>query len=257
MARLVVHMLPCLQDNYAFLIHAEGSLDAVAIDTPDADAIAREAQRLGLRVAEVWNTHWHPDHAGGNLALKAGGARVTGPVGERVDIPGLDRPAREGDRIALGPIDATVIETPGHTLGHIAYHFPHDRVLFIGDTLFALGCGRLFEGTPDQMWASLSKLMALPDDTLVYCAHEYTASNARFALTIEPDNAALSARWAEIQDRRARNLATVPTTIGEEKATNPFLRAALSHVQKAVGMEGASAASVFAEIRRRKDSFRG
>ncbi len=256
MTRLAVHMFPCLEDNYAFLIHAEGGIDAVAIDTPDAEAIAAEAARLGLRVAQVWNTHWHPDHAGGNLAFKASGARITGPVGERIEIPGLDRPARAGDQVSVDGAGATVIETPGHTQGHIVYHFPQDRILFVGDTLFALGCGRLFEGSAQDMWESLSKLAALPDDTVVYCAHEYTAANARFALTVEPENPALQARWTEIQDLRARGMPTVPTTIGAERQTNPFLRAHLPEVQAAVGMAGASPAEVFAEIRRRKDIFR-
>lgn len=256
MTRLAVHMFPCLEDNYAFLIHAEGGSQAVAIDTPDAGAIAAEAARLGLQVTQIWNTHWHPDHAGGNLAFKAEGARITGPVGERVDIPGLDTPARAGDQAQVDGLVASVIETPGHTQGHIVYHFAQDRIVFVGDTLFSLGCGRLFEGSAADLWASLSKLAALPDDTRVYCAHEYTASNARFALTVEPDNPALQARWAEIQDLRARGLPTVPTTIGAERQSNPFLRAHLPEVQAAVGMEGAPPAEVFAEIRRRKDSFR-
>ena len=252
-----VRMFPCLQDNYGFLVHDRETGETAAIDTPDADEILRQAQAAGWRITQIWNTHWHADHAGGNLALKAAtGAHITAPEGEGGRIQGVDRAVREGEVVTLGASSAAVIGTGGHTLGHIAYHFAEDGVAFVGDTLFALGCGRLFEGKPAQMWESLSKLRALPPDTTVYCAHEYTQANARFALSVDGANAALRDYAAEVDARRARGEPTVPTTIGRERAANPFLRADAPELARAVGLAGATPEAVFAEMRARKDNFR-
>lgn len=257
-AALQIHQFPCLQDNYGFLLHDPDSGETATIDTPDADIILGEAENRGWRITQIWNTHHHWDHAGGNGAVKAQtGARITGPDYVAARIAGLDRTVREGDRVPLGRHEASVIFTPGHTSGHIVYHLPEAGVAFVGDTLFALGCGRLFEGTAQEMWASLSKLAALPDETRVYCAHEYTQANARFALSLDPDNEALKAYAGEVDERRARGEPTVPTTIGREKAANPFLRPQDRDIRRRLGMDKADDSDVFGEIRRRKDGFRG
>lgn len=251
-----VRIFPCLNDNYGFLVRDRESGETAAVDAPDAGEILRQAEEAGWRITQIWNTHWHPDHAGGNLALKeATGARITAPAGEGGKIRGVDRAVHEGDTVTLGAATALVIETGGHTLGHIAYHFPDDHVAFVGDTLFALGCGRLFEGTAAQMWASLSKLRALPPETTVYCAHEYTQANARFALSVDAANAALRDYAAEIDEKRARGEPTVPTTIAKERAANPFLRADDPDLARVVGLAGAAPEAVFAEVRKRKDHF--
>jgi hydroxyacylglutathione hydrolase len=252
---LQIHQFPCLEDNYGFLIHDPASGATATIDTPDADEIMRQADAKGWRITEIWNTHWHPDHAGGNAAIKAKtGAKVTGPA--EVERIGLapDRIVDEGDRVTLGNAEARVLNVGGHTLGHIAYVFDADKVAFVGDALFSLGCGRLFEGTPQQMWTSLQKIAALPDDATLYCAHEYTQSNARFAINVDPANAALQARVDEIGELRAQGRPTVPMTLRVEKATNPFLRAPL--LKRAIGMENASDWEAFGEIRKRKDNFK-
>ena len=247
---LTVHQFPCLSDNYGFLIRDEASGKVATIDTPDAQAILTELDKLGWSLDLILNTHWHPDHAGGNAALKAAtGATIAGPA-EVTRIAPLDRTLSGGDTIALGETRFDVIDSGGHTLGHITYHDTADGVAFVGDTLFALGCGRLFEGTPEQMWESLSRVADLPDDTTVYCAHEYTASNARFALSVD-DDPALKARTDQIFAARERGEPTVPTTIKAEKATNPFLRAPL------LRPDAATPAQAFAEIRAAKDSFKG
>jgi hydroxyacylglutathione hydrolase len=247
---LTVHQFPCLSDNYGFLIRDEATGKVATIDTPDADAILAELDTLGWSLDLILNTHWHPDHAGGNEALKkATGATITGPS-EVTRIAPLDRVVRGGDVVTLGETRFEVIDVGGHTLGHIAYHDGADDIAFVGDTLFALGCGRLFEGTPEQMWDSLARVTALPDDTTVYCAHEYTASNARFALSVD-DAPALKARAEAVFAARERGEPTVPTTIAAEKATNPFLRAPL------LRPNAASPAQAFAEIRAAKDSFKG
>ncbi|HEY8618139.1 hydroxyacylglutathione hydrolase [Phenylobacterium sp.] len=251
---LTVHQFPCLSDNYGFLGRDEASGLAVCVDTPEAGAILREVERLGWKLDLILNTHWHPDHAGGNAEIKAAtGARVVGPA-EVTRISPLDREVRGGDFVLLGETRFEVLESGGHTLGHLAYYDADDGVAFVGDTLFALGCGRLFEGKPEQMWASLQRLAALPDDTRVYCAHEYTASNARFALSVD-DDAALQARAARIFAARERGEPTVPTTIGLEKATNPFLRAPL--LAERVGAAGKPDHEAFAAVRAAKDMFRG
>ncbi|NWG91789.1 MAG: hydroxyacylglutathione hydrolase [Parvularculaceae bacterium] len=252
-----IRQFPCLSDNYGYLVRDAATGAVATIDTPDAEAIDAALAREGWRLTHILNTHWHPDHAGGNVALKERwGCRVIGPRGEAAKIPGLDAAVGEGDIVALGRSRACVHDTPGHTLGHIIYHFPDDKAAFVGDTIFALGCGRLFEGTPGQMWSSLSKIAALPPETLLYCAHEYTQSNARFALTVDPENPALAARAAEIAELRRRGAPTVPTSVDDELQTNPFLRAQDPGVQRAVGLSGADPVAVFAEVRRRKDNFK-
>ena len=249
---LIVRQFPCLSDNYGFLAKDEASGQVACIDTPDAGAILRELDAAGWSLNLILNTHWHPDHAGGNARLKAAtGCEIIGPA-EVTRIAPLDRTVAGGDIVDLGETRFEVIETGGHTLGHIAYFDAADRVAFVGDTLFALGCGRLFEGTAEQMWASLSRLAALPEDTRVYCAHEYTASNARFALSVDPDPA-LKARAEAVFAARARGEATVPTTIGAEKATNPFLRAPAL----ALGRKAGAAHEAFAAVRAAKDVFKG
>ncbi|MBA4209148.1 MAG: hydroxyacylglutathione hydrolase [Parvibaculum sp.] len=256
MAKLEIHQFPCLNDNYGYLVHEPSSGATAAIDTPEVKPILDALAEKRWTLTHILNTHHHFDHAGGNEELKAKtGCIVIGPKGEQEKIPGIDRAVGEGDIVELGAARARVIDVPGHTRGHIAYSFDEEHIAFVGDTLFALGCGRLFEGTPQQMWTSLGKLMALPDDTTVYCAHEYTQSNARFALSVEPQNAALAARAREIDEKRARGEWTVPTTIGLEKATNPFLRAASTDLRHTIGLESASDVEVFAETRKRKDNF--
>ncbi len=253
---LQIHQFPCLEDNYGFLIHDDESGATATIDTPDSAEILRQAAAKGWAITDVWNTHWHPDHAGGNAEIAAKtGARVTGP-GEVERIgKAPDRVVDEGDIVALGGVKARVLNVGGHTLGHIAYVFDDPKVAFVGDALFSMGCGRLFEGTPQQMWTSLSKLAALPDAATLYCAHEYTGSNARFAISIDPDNAALQARVAEVAALRAQGKPTVPMNLRLEKDTNPFLRAPL--LKAALGMESAQDWEAFGEVRRRKDVFKG
>ena len=251
---LTVRQFPCLSDNYGFLIRDDASGKTGCIDTPDAAAILRELKTAGWGLDFILNTHWHPDHAGGNAEIQAAtGCQIVGPA-EVTRIAPLDRTVVGGDTVALGETTFQVIETGSHTLGHIAYFDAPDRIAFVGDTLFALGCGRLFEGKPEQMWASLSRLAALPDDTKVYCAHEYTASNARFALSVDA-GPALKARADAVFAARERGEWTVPTTIGLEKATNPFLRAPL--LAAAVGKAGAPHYEAFAAVRAAKDSFKG
>lgn len=223
---LSVVRIPVLSDNYVWLLHDDASGETVVIDPAVADPVLAEAAERGWTISQIWNTHWHGDHVGGNAEIKAAtGCLITGPTAEAVKIGSLDRKVGEGDKVRIGDHVATVMEVPAHTAGHIAYHLADDHIIFVGDTLFAMGCGRLFEGTADQMFANMTRLAALPDDTMVYCAHEYTQSNGRFALTIEPDNEALAARMAQVDAARGRGEATVPTTIGLERATNIFMRA--------------------------------
>ncbi|MEQ9660983.1 MAG: hydroxyacylglutathione hydrolase [Parasphingopyxis sp.] len=219
--------IPVLNDNYVWLVHEPESGETMVIDPAVADPVLDAAKARGWTITQIWNTHWHPDHTGGNEAIKAAtGCTITGPGAEEARIPTLDVKVAEGDTARLGDVKAKVIDVPAHTAGHIAYHIPSEGVAFVGDTLFAMGCGRLFEGTAEQMYANMRKLEALPDETRVYCAHEYTQSNGEFALTAEPENEALQERMAEVIAMRGRGEATVPTTIAAEKATNPFMRAA-------------------------------
>lgn len=256
MAALQIRQIPCLQDNYGYLIHDPASGLTASVDTPDAAAIERALAAEGWKLDYILNTHHHFDHAGGNLALKAKtGCVIVGSRADAARIPGIDVLVGEGDRFALGEHEARVLETSGHTVGHICYVFDADKAAFVGDTLFSMGCGRLFEGTPAQMWQSLQKLMALPDDVRVYCAHEYTQSNGRFAVTMEPKNAALATRVADVAALRAAGEPTIPSTIGLEKATNPFLRPASPELRQTLEMPVAPDAEVLGETRRRKDRF--
>ncbi|WP_019053435.1 hydroxyacylglutathione hydrolase [Sphingobium xenophagum] len=223
---LDVVRIPVLSDNYVWLMHDAASGETVVIDPAVADPVLAAAQARGWTIGQIWNTHWHGDHVGGNAAIKAAtGCTITGPAAEADKIGTLDRMVGEGDEVRIGAHVATVMEVPAHTAGHIAYHLADEHIAFVGDTLFAMGCGRLFEGTAAQMFANMARLAALPDETRVYCAHEYTLSNGRFALGVEPDNAALAARMVEVEAARVRGEATVPTTIGLERATNIFMRA--------------------------------
>lgn len=256
MSKLEIRQLPCLSDNYGYLVHDPASGETVAIDTPDADAYLAAAAETGWTITQIWNTHHHFDHAGGNAALKAAtGARITAPAYDKHRISPADIFVENGDTVQLGDLSADVVFTPGHTTGHIVYHFASGHVAFVGDTLFALGCGRLFEGSPADMWASLSRLRQWPDDTVIYCAHEYTQSNAAFALSIDPANGALKAYADEVAALRAKGLPTVPTRLSREKAANPFLRADDPALAAAIGMAGQDAVAVFAEVRARKDAF--
>lgn len=241
---LEIVRVPVLSDNYVWLVHEPVSGETMAVDPAVAEPVLEAAATQGWRITQIWNTHWHPDHTGGNAEIKAAtGCTITGPAAEAERIPTLDRHVGEGDRVRLGALEAVVLEVPAHTAGHIAYHFASEHAVFVGDTLFAMGCGRLFEGTAAQMFANMQRLAALPDDTQVYCAHEYTLSNGRYAAVAEPGNDAIAARLAEVERARARGEATVPTTIGLERATNPFMRA-----RDAVQL---------AERRAAKDTFRG
>ena len=250
-----IHQFPCLNDNYGFLLHDKTSGETAAIDTPDGDRYLSEADAKGWKITSIWNTHWHPDHTGGNLkVIEATDCNVIGPADEASKIPGIDCKLRAGDAISFGHIQVKVIGVPGHTIGHLAYYLPTENVAFVGDALFALGCGRIFEGDPAMMWHSLLKLRNLPFDTTIYCAHEYTQANAEFAITLDPDNQALIDYCEEIENKRSRGEWTVPTTIKKEMGANPFLRCDNAVLQTLVGTSG-DAVATFAEIRARKDNF--
>jgi hydroxyacylglutathione hydrolase len=236
--------IPALSDNYIWLAHDDVSGETVVVDPAQAAPLLAAAQARGWTISAIWNTHWHPDHTGGNAAIKdATGATVIAPAAEAAKIPTADRLVGEGDIVMLGAHAARVIDVPAHTAGHIAYHLADDSIVFVGDTLFAMGCGRLFEGTAEQMFGNMQRLAALPGETAVYCAHEYTQSNGRYALVAEPDNEELAERMAEVDRMRAQGLPTVPTTIALERATNPFMRA--------------TSVTQLAERRTAKDHFRG
>lgn len=254
---LNVELIPAFQDNYIYLLRAPGS-DAVGIvDAGDAVPAIAELERQGLTLTHIFNTHHHPDHVGGNDALKARfpNAVLIGPASETARIPAMDVTVSDGDRVEFGPLSFKAIAVPGHTRGHVAYWTEQGQAVFSGDTLFAMGCGRMFEGNAAQMWNSLGKLKWLPSVTRVYCGHEYTQTNARFALTVDPDNKVLADRAAEVAHLRAAGKPTIPSTIGLENETNPFLRADEPGIAKAIGMPGADPVEVFAEIRLRKDNF--
>ena len=253
---LEIAQFPCLSDNYGFLLHDPVSELTAAIDTPDANAIFAELERRNWRLTHIFNTHHHADHAGGNLKLKdRTGCQIVGPRADAKRIPGIDLGVGDGDQVPFGGHRIDVFETPGHTTGHIVYFVPDAQAAFVGDTLFALGCGRLFEGSPSQMWNSLQKILRWPDDTKIYCAHEYTLANAEFALTVEPDNMALVARAREIAALRRDGRPTVPTTLELERKTNPFLRPSSPNLQRTIGLAGADEVSVFARTRELKDRF--
>ncbi|WP_205627911.1 hydroxyacylglutathione hydrolase [Ruegeria marisrubri] len=253
---LEIVTIPCLSDNYAFLAHSAESGETALVDAPEAAPILAELSRRGWRLSHVLLTHHHYDHVDGLAEILAEHpARVVGAAADAHRLPPLDVRVSDGDTFKVGGELVRVLEVPGHTIGHVAYYMPQSRVVFTADSLMALGCGRLFEGTAPQMWASLSKLAALPDDTLVCSGHEYTQANGRFAETIEPENPALQRRIADIARARAAGEPTVPSLLALEKATNPFLRAAEPGIQANLGMTGADPADVFAEIRARKDRF--
>lgn len=235
--------VPVLTDNYVWLVHDPASGETVAVDPSVAEPVLAAAAPRGWRISQVWNTHWHPDHTGGNDAIRtATGCTITGPA-EAERVSKMDRIVAGGDRARIGEYFAELIDIPAHTAGHVAFHLPAAAVAFVGDTLFAMGCGRLFEGDAVQMYASLGRLAALPAETRIYCGHEYTLANGRFALTVEPDNQALVDRVEQVQAVRERGEVTLPTTIALERATNPFVRAAN--------------VTEFAERRAAKDAFRG
>lgn len=250
---LEIHQFPCLSDNYGFLLHDSASGETAAIDTPDGAEYLRQAKAKGWRITQIWNTHWHPDHAGGNAAIvEATGAQVIAPQ-EVERIAEIDRVVAHGDAVTLGEHRADIVDVSGHTNGHIAYHLPEDGIAFVGDSVFALGCGRMFEGEPEQFWASLQRIKALPGDTTLYCAHEYTEANAKFARHADPDNQALADYAAEIAARRERDEPTVPTQLDRELATNPFLRADDPALMAKWG--GSAPHETFAALRAAKDAF--
>lgn len=226
-AMLEIIRIPVLSDNYVWLVHEPVSQETMVVDPAVADPVLAEADKRGWQITQIWNTHWHPDHTGGNAAIKeATGCRITGPEAEQERIPTLDNMVKEGDTVRLGEVEANVIDVPAHTAGHIAFHIADEKVVFVGDTLFAMGCGRLFEGTAAQMYDNMQKLSKLPGETRVFCAHEYTQANGEYALVAEPENLALKERMKAVLAARAKGEATVPTTIALEAATNPFMRAA-------------------------------
>ena len=256
LSALEIVTVPCLSDNYAYLLRDAGTGAVAVIDAPEAAPIIAALAARGWGLDCIWLTHHHGDHVGGLAALvERFGAKVLGAAADADRLPGLDQAVREGETIALGASKAVVIDVSGHTLHHIAFHFPRAKALFSGDALFVLGCGRVFEGTHAMMWASLSKLARLDPATTVWCGHEYTLANLKFARTIEPDNKALAEQGAVIEAARAAGRPTVPSTIGRELAANPFLRAKEAPLQAALGLEGADPAAVFGEVRRRKDAF--
>lgn len=253
---LMVEQFMCRSDNFGVLLHDSATGHTAIIDAPEEAPILAAIERTGWRPTVLWTTHHHGDHVEANLALKQRfGLTIVGPTNEKHRIPGIDRTVGDGDTFDFAGHRVEVIETPGHTAGHICYYLPYDGLLFAADTLFALGCGRLLERGPADMYASLKKLAVLPPETVVYCGHEYTQSNARFALTVDPDNAALKARAKDIDALRAAGKPTLPTTIGAELATNPFMRWQDPEIRKTLGMESDSDEAVFAEIRKRKDDF--
>jgi len=256
MAGLRIEQIPVLRDNYVYLLRDEEEGACAAVDPSLAGPVLAALDRLGWTLTHVFNTHHHHDHTGGNLDLKrATGCTIVGNGRDAARIPGIDVAVEDGGEAKLGSLCAKVMDVSGHTLGHIAFWFASERAVFSGDTLFSLGCGRLFEGTPSQMWTSLKKLRGLPAETRVYCGHEYTESNARFALTLEPDNAALRRRATEVQALRAQARPTVPSLLADERATNPFLRADDPALLTAAGLDGLDPIAAFADIRRRKDTF--
>lgn len=256
MSKLEIHQFPCLSDNYGVLIHdADAGLTA-SIDAPDAAAVEAALGKTGWKLTHILVTHHHWDHTQGNEALKAAtGCTIIGPRAEADKVPGIDTRVGEGDTFKFGDADVEVFDTPGHTSGHIIYHIPAAKAAFVGDTLFAMGCGRVIEGRLDEMWQSVEKVAKLPEDTTLYCGHEYTVANAEFAMSVEPGNAALQQRIERVKALRAAGKPTLPTTVAEERATNPFIRADSPEIRKTVGLPDASNAEVFAEVRSRKDKF--
>jgi len=251
-----IELFSCLKDNFGVLIHDPASGATASVDAPEAAPVEAALAKTGWRLTDILVTHHHADHTQGIGELKARHkCRVVAPRNEAARIANVDQTAGEGDSVGVGALKAHVIDTPGHTAGHISYFFPADKLAFVGDTLFSIGCGRVIEGNPQMMWRSLVKLRELPDDTAFYCGHEYTAANIRFAKTIEPNNKALAARAVEVAKLTAAGKFTIPATIGAEKAANPFLRADNAELAQSLGLAGSPAWQVFAEIRKRKDRF--
>ena len=251
-----IYLFPCLKDNFGVLLHDPESGATAAIDAPEAAPVEAALAKTGWRLTDILVTHHHGDHTAGIPELKRHHkCRVVAPRNEAQRIADVDQTVGENDVVRVGALEGRVIETPGHTAGHISYFFPADKLAFVGDTLFSIGCGRVIEGNPEMMWQSLVKLRDLPDDTKLYCGHEYTDANIRFAKTIEPDNKALAARADEVKRQLAAGQPTIPATIGAEKTENPFLRADVPEVAKSVGLSGSPAWKVFAEIRERKNRF--
>ncbi|MEM6614992.1 MAG: hydroxyacylglutathione hydrolase [Pseudomonadota bacterium] len=256
MPRLICHQYPCLSDNYGVLVHDPSSGATAAIDVPDAAPTLTALEKKGWKLSDILVTHAHWDHVQGIEEVKAKtGATVTGPIKEAGSIPALDRSVASNDTVSLGAHEGKIIDVPGHTIGHIAYWFPDDRVAFAGDALFAMGCGRMNENDPAGMWAGLDRLRALPDDTDIYCGHEYTLANGRFALSVDPSNVDLIARVALVENLRESNKPTLPTTMGQEKKTNPFLRVDTKEIRTHFGLETATNEDVFAAVRSAKDRF--
>lgn len=254
MQDLQIILVPCMSDNYGVLVHAPDTGATLAIDAPDAAALEKALDEKGWVLTDIFVTHHHADHTQGIGPLKARfGCKVTGPAGEADRIANLDATVDESATLAFANHPVRVIETPGHTLGHVVYYFPQDRLLFSGDTLFSMGCGRIFEGDAQGMWGAMEKLLTLPDDTAIYCGHEYTAANGRFALTVEPENPALVNRMAEVTALRERNRPTLPTTLGREKETNPFLRAHSPAIRARLGLAGVPDWKVFQRLRELKN----
>jgi hydroxyacylglutathione hydrolase len=253
---LDIHQIPVLNDNYVYLIRDQSSGNVAVVDPAVAEPVLKQADHLGWSITHIFNTHHHGDHTGANLEIKSKtNCTIVGPGHDKDRIPGIDIEVNDTDTFAFGDSVAKVFFVPGHTRGHIAYWFKESDALFCGDTLFSVGCGRVFEGTMEQMWSSLSRLRDLPPQTRVYCAHEYTQSNIKFAISVDPDNAALRARESEVNMKRKAGEPTVPSLLGNEIAANPFLRADQPDLQQALGMTGASAVEVFTEVRERKDAF--
>ncbi len=253
--QLEVFQFPCLSDNFGYLVHDPEAGVTACIDTPEVEPIEAALAQKGWQLTHIFNTHHHPDHAGGNLALKEKwGCEIVGAACDAQRIPGIDLQLADGDTFQFGGHTVQLFETPGHTVGHVVFHFVNDDVAFVGDTLFSMGCGRLFEGDATQMWSSLQKILKWPDSTLLYCAHEYTQGNGHFALTVEPQNQALQARVKEVDELRAAGKWTVPTTLALEKATNPFLRPDSADLQRTIGKVGAPLDEVMGETRRLKDN---
>jgi hydroxyacylglutathione hydrolase len=256
MARIEVHQFPARSDNFGVLLHDQASRATAAIDAPDADAVLAALKERGWRLTDILVTHKHFDHVEGIPALKAAfDCVVTGPEASAAETGFYDRTVVDGDTVEVGGARARVLATPGHTLDHVSYHFADEKLVFVGDTIFALGCGRVLEGSHAMMWESIRKLRALPEETSLYCGHEYTLANAKFAVTVDPDNGALAERRSEAERLRAAGQPTLPTTILREKQANPFLRADDAGIARRLNLEGAAPAAVFAEMRRRKDRF--
>lgn len=256
MPRFDIALFPCRTDNFGAIVHAPETGATIAVDAPEEGPIVRALEERGWRLTHILTTHRHADHVEANAALKARyGATIYGPARERDQIPGLDHAVSGGDVLDVSGVRVEVIDTPGHTIGHVSYYMPDVVALFAADTLFSLGCGRLFEGTPAMMWDSLQRLRALPDETMLYCGHEYTATNARCAVSIDPGNLALQERVKEVETLRVEHRATLPVPLGQEKRTNPFLRADDPDLMEAMGMAGADPVEVFAAMRKKRDTY--